>query len=170
DGLAGEEAAHAVHLAGDTLELREHRAYRFAVLIELGVAGVGDAIKLLVAFGFDRGVTELFKVGQRRIDHAGTRRVEATGPFGQLLDQVVAMARLFFEQRQNEHLQLAAAELAPGADAARTEAHPFLDPPAEPAMAVTMAHEAPPAGTETHTFVMHLGTPYSRTTYRTIYL
>src|ERR1700694_886353 len=97
--VAGERLAHSVHLPANSRELRQY--------------GVGDAIELLATLGFDRGIADLLKVSEGRIDHARTRGVETLGRFFKRLDDLVPMSRAFLEQRQNNQLELAGAQLAP---------------------------------------------------------
>src|SRR5262249_40051113 len=60
--------------------------------------------------------------GQGRIDDARARDVEAAGPFFQGFDQLIAMARLLGEQRQDDQLQVGGVELAAGAETAAEHA------------------------------------------------
>ena len=80
-------------------------------------AFVGNPIKFLCAFGFDDGVTQLLEISERWIDHPRAGAVKASGAFLERLDDLVAVTRLFLEQRQDDELQIIAAELASGAKA-----------------------------------------------------
>src|SRR6266478_1508735 len=109
--VASERLPNSLHLAADSCELRQCGVDEGAVLIELLEAGLGDLVKLLAALGFDRRVADLFEVGQRWIDHARARRIEALGGFFERLDDLVAMPRTLLEQSQDDKLQFAGAQL-----------------------------------------------------------
>ncbi|MNL26085.1 hypothetical protein D3C87_1475950 [compost metagenome] len=100
----------------------DHVLEPLAVLGQVGAARIGQFVALLVAFGDDRGVAEVLEEGQRGIDHARARLVEAAGAGLQRLDQFVAVRRLFLEQRQQQQLQVFRAELAAPAPAIAIEA------------------------------------------------
>src|ERR1700687_4613760 len=128
---AGECLANAVHLAADLRELRQHRVDKSAVLVELGQSGVGDAIELLAAFGFDRGVADLFKIRQRRIDHARARCVETFRGVLKSLDDLVPMRWALLKQSQDDQLHRAGTQLAPSENPAPAESCTVPEPRAE---------------------------------------
>src|SRR5690348_12833980 len=135
-----EGLTHIVHATAHPVELRQDGVGRGAVAVEMSAARVGDVVTLLRALGLHRGVLDLLEIGERGIHHAGAGAVETAGAFLHVLDDLVAVARLVCEQRQDHELQVTGGELAPAAEAAA--AHP-LSP-----MAPEEAAEAGvPAGT-----------------------
>src|SRR5882757_743271 len=120
--LAGKRLPDALHLASCTRELRQDRIDQSAVFGQLGTASIGDLVELLTSLGYDRRKTNLFEIGECRIDHAWARCIEALRGFFKRLDDLVAMPRCLFKQSQNYQLQLAGTELAPAEEAAPTKA------------------------------------------------
>src|SRR5258705_10776508 len=84
-------------------------------------AGVGDFVELPRPFDLDRWVSDLFEIGQGRVDHAGTRMVEAAGALGERLDDFVPVRRLLGKEREDNELQIFRAELAARAEAVPAE-------------------------------------------------
>ncbi|SPC16369.1 conserved hypothetical protein [Cupriavidus taiwanensis] len=113
--LATHRPAHPLHLARHVAQPRHHHVDPLAVGLQVRHAGLRQLVALLVAFGVDGGKADFFQVGQRRINHTGARLVEAVGARLQRLDQFVAVAGLFFQQRQQQQLQVVGAELAAAA-------------------------------------------------------
>jgi hypothetical protein len=105
--------------AGFTHRFNEHHAghARGAVLLQVAATFLADAIELFGPLRLDSRLAGLFEIGEGRIDHARARNVVAAGPLFQHLDQIVAMARLFGDQGQQEQLQVVGGELASGAEA-----------------------------------------------------
>src|ERR1700728_1072386 len=138
---AAEELAYSAHLAADVLELAEHGVGRIAVFLEVLPTGVGDAVELLGALGGHARVAHLLEPGKRRIDHAGTRAVEASRALFQCLDQLIAVAGPLSEQREQHQLQVPRGE--PAARAKGPPAHAAAEPGAEDAeaAAVPVTHE-----------------------------
>src|ERR1700683_4226422 len=62
--------AQMLHALADALKRGKHRIYDAAVLIQLRLAALGDVVELARAFGFDRGIADLFEVRQSGVDHA----------------------------------------------------------------------------------------------------
>src|SRR6185312_10287192 len=60
-------------------------------------------------------VAGLFEIGQRRIDDARARRVPALGLLLEHLDDLVAVARLFGDQRERDQPQVALGQHPAGA-------------------------------------------------------
>ncbi|CAN0627665.1 protein of unknown function [Burkholderia multivorans] len=135
--FARERAAHEFHLPGKVRETREQQADAVVLRIEMCAARVGERVALAVAFGLHRDETDFLEIGQRRVDHAGTRAVEALRAGVERLDQFVAVTRLLGEEREQQQLQVVGAELA----AAR---HRFVVA-AESAKAAGAAAERPTA-------------------------
>src|SRR6202521_1801390 len=119
--VAGERLPNSVHLPANSCKLRQYGLGKSAILVEPRQSGVGDAIELLATLGFDRGVADLFEVGESRIDHARTRRVETLGRLFKGLDDLVSMPRAFLKQSQNHQLELAGAQLAPAKETTPAE-------------------------------------------------
>jgi hypothetical protein len=90
-------------------------------------------------------MADLVEVGERGIDHAGARRIEACRALLQRLDDLVAVARTLGEQRQDDQLQVARGELAPGAEPAADAAEAAFEPGLEAAMAAESAATVPAA-------------------------
>ena len=111
----------------------------FLVAGQIGGALCGDGIEFFRAVaGGGICVTELFEQHQRGVDHSGTWTVRTAEPFLDLLDDLVAVARTFGDQLQNDKTQIAVAE------------HPAMTPPASPAAAmpaVQAAQSKPAAST-----------------------
>ena len=80
------------------------------------LALVGDGVELLGALGLGGDVADLFEVGQRRIDHAGARRIPTGGLLLKHLDDLVAVARLLGDQRQRQQAHVALRQHLAGAD------------------------------------------------------
>ena len=74
--------------------------------------------------------------GQGRIDHAGRRPVGAAGALFQLLDQLVAVARLLLEQRQDDEPEVAVLEEA--AEAANAAMFAVTMAPSTPSLAAAV--------------------------------
>ncbi|MCY1247589.1 hypothetical protein D9M72_609360 [compost metagenome] len=70
-------------------------------------SGVGHAVAFFPAFGVAGNQFAFFKKRQGRVDHAGTGTVGAVEHAFDLADQVVAVARLFGDQRQQQQFQVA---------------------------------------------------------------
>src|ERR1700730_3455964 len=136
--IAGEGLPNSVHLPANSGELRQHGLGKNAIFVEPRQSGLGDAIELLATLGFDRGVADLFEVGEGRIDHTRTRRVEALGRFFKRLDDLVPMTGALLKQSQNHQLELTRAQLAPSKEAAPAEpsavAERRPEPPKMPAV------------------------------------
>ncbi len=108
----------------------------------MGAALVGNAVQLLGAVRLHRGVADLLQISEGGVDHAGAGRVEAAGTLFQRLDDLVAVAGFLRQQGQDQQLQLAGAELAPGAEALAAEAFAAHEAAAEAAVsAAEAAHE-----------------------------
>jgi hypothetical protein len=90
--------------------------------VQTRLAGFGDGVELAVAIDGDDRLADLFQVGQGRIDHAGTGCVEAAGTFLKDADQLVAVGRLFGEQRQQHESEVGGAKLAGAWEAVAHEA------------------------------------------------
>src|SRR3984957_19081625 len=86
------------------------------------------------------GVAHLFEHGQRRINDAGAWRIVAPDPLAELLDDLVAVARLLGDERENHEPQLAAVEHTafPAADGAAAGT-PAAERPASEAMVARTA-------------------------------
>ncbi|SPA01461.1 conserved exported hypothetical protein [Cupriavidus taiwanensis] len=120
--LAPHRPAHPLHLARHVAQPRHHDIDPLAVGRQVRLAGLRQLVALLVAFGVDGGKADFFQIRQRGIDHAGAGLVEAVGARLQRLDQFVAMAGLFLQQRQQQQLQVVGAELAAATPAFFVEA------------------------------------------------
>src|SRR3569833_3515000 len=77
-------------------------------------AFLGDGVELLGALELRGEVTDLFEIGQRRIDDARARRVPVGGLFLERFDDVVAVARLLVDQCQRDQAQVALRQHAAG--------------------------------------------------------
>src|SRR5271163_2563991 len=89
------------------------------------------------------GVAHLFQHGQRRIDDARARRIFASDPLAELLDDLVAVAGLLGHQRQDHQPQFAAVEhpaLAALESAAMAAAPAARRPAPETAGPMAVAH------------------------------
>src|SRR5215472_15420697 len=83
------------------------------LLVERGRAGLGDAVELLAALGVLHGdVAELFEQGQRRVDHAGARRIGAPDLVLDGLDDLVAVTGRLADQLEDHEAQVALIEHA----------------------------------------------------------
>ena len=77
---------------------------------------VGDLVDLLAAlFGHDAREAEVLEHRQRRVDGAWARRVRPAEATLELLDDLVAVARLLVEQAQDDVLEVALLEQPTGA-------------------------------------------------------
>jgi len=111
-GHAAERLAHRLHPRPDPSQQLQDRVGLLAMQPQMRLPGLGDRVELAIAFGGRGGEAGLVEIGERRIHHARTRCVEAAGALLQLADQFVAMRRTRIEQREQQQLQLRAAELA----------------------------------------------------------
>src|ERR1700680_1519695 len=137
-----ENLAHTAHLAADVFELAEHRIGSLLVVPEVCAPRVGDAVELLRAFGGDARVTHLLEPGERRVDHAGARAVEAARALFERLDELVAMTRPSGQQSQQHQLQIPGGETAPGSKGPAPHAHAAGEPAGEaPEAAMPVTHE-----------------------------
>ena len=114
--VAVEPGAGLGHLRPVFLHRGEDHVGDVAVAGEMGAAGLGDGVDLLVALGAGDGVAGFLEVGQRRVDDAGARAVGAVGTLLQGLDDVVAVARLLGEQGEDDQAEVAVTEHAPGTE------------------------------------------------------
>lgn len=112
---ACEELPDIVQFLAHALKVAQHRIYRGPVLFEMPAPGVGDAIQLLRAVGFDRGISDFLKVGQRRINHSGTGTVETLRPLLQSFHDLVAVEGLFREKREDDEVEIGRCELSTSA-------------------------------------------------------
>ena len=128
EGLAPHRLAQSVDALAGLAEEIERRFDRRAVVGEVGPALVGDGVELLVALGRRGDVAGLLEEGQRRIDDARARRIEALRLFLDGLDQVVAVARLLLDEVQRDQPQVAAGQHAADAEIA-AEAVPVAELP-----------------------------------------
>src|SRR5439155_12770469 len=103
-----------LHLAADPAQLRKDRFGECAPFVKMTPAVVGDPVEFLCAFGLDDRVAELFEIGEGGIHHSRARAIEAARTLLECPDDFIPVTRLFFEQRQNDELQIVRAELAPG--------------------------------------------------------
>src|SRR5881398_2959934 len=119
-------ATHVLHppvhfhhrLAEDALrelrDLREDVVDQRLVLGEMLSPFFCDLVDLLAAFLWQcPRVAEILEHCQSRIDGTGTRRVHPAKPFLDLLDDLVAVARLLVEQPQNHELEMPLVEHPP---------------------------------------------------------
>ena len=142
---ASEAAAHAGDLLAERRHALQHGVDEVAVLFEVRAAFLGDRVELLGAFRLRGDVAGLLEKGQRRIHHAGTRRVPARGLVLQHLDDLVAVARLLGDQPERDQPQIAGREHAAGAHhVAAAHAVPSADAAAE--MAPPAASARPMTG------------------------
>jgi hypothetical protein len=94
--------------------------------------GVGDRVDPLTVNGLARQVFLVFKQLQGRIDRAGAGPVEPRVALLQLLDQVVAVPRLFGQQLEQHILQVATT-MAPARPIPTIVTKPFTPLPGRPA-------------------------------------
>ncbi len=109
--------AQPLHLEADPLDLRDGGVDAVPMLGEMRAALLGQAIELARALDVDGGVADLLEIGQRWINHAGARHVEAVGKIVEGLDDLVAVARLLRDERKDHELQVLGRELAAAAEA-----------------------------------------------------
>ncbi|SBV36867.1 hypothetical protein STPYR_11797 [uncultured Stenotrophomonas sp.] len=109
----------------------------FAVGVDLFAAGVGDRIALAAAVVFGGDQAHVLQQCQRRVDHAGAGCIGAVEQLADQLDQLVAVARLLFDQCQQQQAQVAAAQWP--ARAAIAAAAPASATPAAPRMGAAVA-------------------------------
>src|SRR5262249_15468971 len=64
------------------------------------------------ALRLDRGEADLFEIGEGGIDDTRARAVIAAGAALELLDELIAVARVLLEEMQQQKLQVAGADLA----------------------------------------------------------
>jgi hypothetical protein len=73
-------APHPIHALADAAELRKQRVCRRrAILLQVLAARIGDVVELAGSVGLDGGMPDFLEVGERGIDHPGTRHVKALG-------------------------------------------------------------------------------------------
>jgi hypothetical protein len=136
---------HPAHVPGHDLQALGERIQGVAVLGEEGAAFVGDGVELLAAgLGFNAGVAELFEHGEGGVDGAGAWAVLAIEHFFDGADELVAVARLFFDEGQEQQAEVAGAEHAATTEPAATAAaaHAFAVVKAEGAAAAEAAAAA----------------------------
>src|ERR1700676_2508567 len=134
--LCAHRAADPFHSFPDSTELCKQRVRGAAIVVQMLLTRVGDAVELAGALGLDGGVPDFLKVGESGVHHAGTRYVETLGAFVQGLDDFIAMARLFRQQPQYKELQIDGGQFS--AHAEGSAAHvAFYEPPAKVAKAAT---------------------------------
>ena len=98
--LAAGSAPPAVHPLAERGQTIEHNIDEIAISLEIGAPGVGDGIELFAAFRCRGDIARFLKIGQRRIDDAGARAVPVRGFLLQELDDFIAVARLFGDERE----------------------------------------------------------------------
>src|ERR1700685_3131208 len=103
------------HLLAEPRQLIQSLFHTRAIFLQMLGARFGDLVELLGPFRFRSGVAHFFQVGQRRINHARTRRVDAAGMFFDLFDDLVAVARFLAQQRQDDQLQITGSQHFRGA-------------------------------------------------------
>src|ERR1700683_1960027 len=103
---AGECLPDIVHPASDPRQGVQNRIGGGSVGGEMGLPLRRDPIELARAFLLHARMADLVKIGERRIDHAGTGSVEAAGTLLDRLDQFIAVSGALAEQRENEKLQI----------------------------------------------------------------
>src|SRR5277367_53208 len=135
-GLFGmHRPTQAVHALAHPLELPEQGLRPVPMLLEMLFARLGDVMELAVALRLDRGMPDLFQVGEGGVDHARTRYVEPLGALVHGLDDFVAMARLLGEQPEDEELQIDGGQFSAHAEGAPAHVASH-EPPAEVAKPV----------------------------------
>src|SRR5688500_12423722 len=103
------------------------------MLGQVGTSGLGDLVDLLAAFLLTRHrESKVDEHGESGVDRAGTGRVRAREALLELLDDLVAVARLLFQQLQNDVLEIALLEHAAAAPRAAPPA-PWASPETEDA-------------------------------------
>src|SRR5216683_7133063 len=129
--------AHLVHAAADAGQRIQHGFGSGAMGSEMRTALGRYVVELSRTLMLDACVADLLEESQCRIDHAGARAVEAAGAFFDRLDELVAMARAFFEQREDKKLKVRRTKSARArqVSAARTTEKPTA----------AMAESMPPA-------------------------
>ena len=105
--LTARVAAPAAHPFADCGQAIEHDVDEFAIRREIGPAFIGDGVELFAAFGGGGDIIRFLEIGQGRIDDAGTWRIPVAGFFLEQLDDFVAVARRFGDQRQRNEPQVA---------------------------------------------------------------
>ena len=97
---------HLIHAGPDTGQSVQDRLSGGAMSAEMGAALWSYVIELSHTFLLGARLTDLFKKGQSRVDHAGTWAVKAVRALFDHLDKFVAVTRALFEERQNHELQI----------------------------------------------------------------
>src|ERR1700734_4403358 len=96
--LCMHRSTQAVHALTHPLELSKQGLRPVAMLAQMLLARLGDVVELAGAFRLDRGMPDLFQIGERGVDPARARDVEPLGALVQGFDDFVAMPRLLVEQ------------------------------------------------------------------------
>jgi len=109
----GERTAHERHFLAEVIELRPKHLDPFSIRIEVGTALVGQRVALAVTRDAAAGVADFLEVGQRGIDHARARSIEAVRSQTQEFDELIPMVRRIGEQGGQQQVQFPGAELAP---------------------------------------------------------
>ena len=100
------------------VDAHPHALYRDRLLGQRLPAGVGDGVVFFPALGVAEDQFAFFKESQGWIDNARTGAVGAIEHAFDLADQVIAMARLFGNQREQQQFQVAGGKYAWSAAAA----------------------------------------------------
>jgi hypothetical protein len=87
----------------------------FAILGEVVAPGFGEVISLLASFNLNVGLTDFFKVSERRVDHPGTWNIEPVRKLFQRLDELIAMGGIFLKQGEQDELEIGRRKLPAGA-------------------------------------------------------
>jgi hypothetical protein len=111
----------------------EQGRHLLGMLRQMRAADPGDREQLLGAFCLLLGdMIHVIEHGQRWVDDAGARGISAAGPILDLADQVVAVARLFLDQLEQDEAQFAPVEHPPAASAFATRMAEGTSEPATP--------------------------------------
>src|SRR5262249_38199921 len=110
--------AQALPLQARALDLRDRGVDGLAVLGEMRLPLGGQPVELARPLGLDRGIAGLFEIGERGINDARARHVEAVREVVERLDDLVAVTRLLLQERQYHQLQVLGGQLASAAEAA----------------------------------------------------
>ena len=95
-------AAPAIYALAQRAQPLKHNVDQFAIAFQVSATFVGDGVELLRAFRRSGDVTGFLEKGQRRIDDAGARRIPLGGLFLDQLDDLIAVARLLFDQCERD--------------------------------------------------------------------
>src|SRR6185437_4439482 len=128
--LAQLQHGFAEERAAEVRDALEDVVHRRTILGQVGFPAIGYLVDLLAPFLLSsRGVAHVLEHGERRVHRARAGRVGAAKLLLELLDNFVAVARLFVEQLEDDILEIALFEHATGAEwSAAPSAWPSPEP------------------------------------------